>query len=238
MAKKVFFYASLLFNVALLVLLWAFVQRLGGWHYARHRFEQDESGLYLHRKQLFEQMPPQPGAIVFAGDSQVEQCEWAELLPASGSPVLNRGISGDQTYGLLHRLNEVLRHRPTRIYVEIGINDLLLRVPEAEAMGRYAAIVERIRKVCPDSDVFLCSLLPVNNDMKYVGVDANAIQAFNAKVAQLANQYALPYLDFYTPLLDTEGRLSARYTDDGVHINGAGYGQLKKLVIASIRDDQ
>jgi lysophospholipase L1-like esterase len=236
--RKFFFWSSILLNVTLLALLWAFIVRLGGWHYVRHRFEQDESGLYLHRKQLFERMPVQRGAWVFLGDSQVEQCEWSEFLDLDSIKVLNRGISGDHTHGLLGRLEEVLRHKPSAIFLEVGINDLLLRVPTAEAIGRYREIVAKIRQHSPETTLRLCSVLPVNNDVKYVGVENPNIQALNVQIAALARQYALPYLDFYPQLLDPQGRLSAKFTDDGVHLNAEGYAVIKKLVIASARDDQ
>ena len=72
---KNWFYISLLINT-LLIGIGAFaLHRLGGWRYAWHRLQHDEAGLYHHRQPLFEQLPIQPGAIIFLGDSQTAQCE-------------------------------------------------------------------------------------------------------------------------------------------------------------------
>ena len=38
--------------------------------------------------------------------------------------VRNRGISGDVTDGVLLRLGELIKYKPTSIFIMIGINDL------------------------------------------------------------------------------------------------------------------
>ncbi len=220
---KKLLYFSILIHLLCLSAAFMAIQRLGGWKYAIYRLTNSESGLYQHRKGLFEKLPQVPGAIIFLGDSQTEQCEWSELLHLDSVPVLNRGISSDQTYGLLARLDEVLRHRPSKIFLMIGINDLLLGLPENTIETQYRNIVQKIRSESHDSELYLLSILPINNEVKKIGIENSKIQAMNAHITQIARDYTLPYIDVYTPLTDASGNLAVKFTDDGVHLQALGY---------------
>ncbi len=223
MKRNTILWISLLLNLLLFLGLWAAVQRLGGWTYAMYRLRQDQAGLYEHRKQLFERLPTQTGAIIFLGDSQTEQCEWRELLHLDSTVVLNRGITGDHVSGILARVDEIVRHQPSKIFILAGINDLIFgKKPEAIA-ATYQEIIAAIRTKSPDSELFLQSVLPVNNTIKNIGVTNETIQDLNRQIAGVAKDYALPYLDIYTELTDAGGNLSPQFTTDGIHLNGLGY---------------
>lgn len=204
------------------------VQRLGGWRYVLYRLEHREAGLYRHRTDLFERLPDRPGAVVFLGDSHVEQCEWAEL---TGLPdALNRGITGDHTQGVLARLNEALRHRPRLVVLMAGVNDLLLGRSPEETAADYQLIVERIRRESPQTELLLVSILPVNSQVKRISLDNAIVRSLNAHIAGIARDYTLPYIDLYAECADADQRLSARLTDDGIHLNGQGYIVWKKAM--------
>lgn len=222
---------SLLLNLLLAALLFFMVNRLGGWAYALYRLRHDEAGLYHHRVQLFEMMPATPGAVVFLGDSHTEQCEWQELFHPDSTVILNRGIVGDYVKGVLGRLDEVLRHKPRKIYLMVGVNDLVFKNKPEEIAATYREIVTRIRSQSPDSELFLQSVLPVNNRIKKTGVDNEQIRALNTLIAAIARDYALPYLDVYADLQDADGNLDQRFTEDGIHLNGVGYGAWKKRIL-------
>ncbi len=227
---KKWLFISLLINV-LTITAGAFVlHKLGGWRYALYRFQHKEAGLYHHRQQLFEQLPVQPGAIIFLGDSQTEQCEWRELLGPE-LPILNRGIVGDHVDGVAGRLDEVLRHHPTQIFLLVGVNDLLFGKPLANIESRYREIVEKIIGRLPATQLILESILPVNNAVKNVGVQNAQIRALNTRIARIAQDHALPFVDVHSSLADTSGNLSPLYTEDGIHLNGAGYLVWKTQII-------
>lgn len=215
---------SLLLNFLLLAVLIFMIYRLGGWRFAWHRFTHDEAGLYAHRRQLFERLPPRPGAVIFLGDSQVQGCEWQELCSGlTAAPVLNRGIIGDHVAGVEARLDEVLRHKPSLVLLEVGINDLLFGNPTAKIVDGYRAILERLRRESPSTIVVMHSVLPVNNHIKRVGVSNASIRVLNEALETLAIELRLSYLDLQAILTDGTGNLSASFTEDGIHLNGAGY---------------
>lgn len=218
---------SLLVNLILILGISVAVNRVGGLQYTIYRFRHGESGMYSHRKSLFERMPDQPGATIFLGDSEIEQGEWQEMF-ADRPHVLNRGISGDNAEGVWKRLDEVMRHKPQKVFLEIGINDLFYHEPPADIEKRYRDIVQKIRREQPGGQLCLLSILPVNTDIRSLKTDNASIQAFNARIAQIAKEFALPYLDLYNQLTDASGMLSAQFTEDGIHLNGLGYSVWKK----------
>jgi GDSL-like Lipase/Acylhydrolase family len=78
--------------------------------------------------------------IIMLGDSLTEMGIWAELL--EGLSVVNRGISGDDSAGVLRRLLEVLGRHPRVICLEIGSNDLQKAVPTERVIENIKAIAE------------------------------------------------------------------------------------------------
>lgn len=70
---------------------------------------------------------PSPGsrAIVFLGDSLTSGCEWRELF-GHQLTILNRGIGGDTSAGVLKRVSTVAALRPVATFLMIGTNDAQL----------------------------------------------------------------------------------------------------------------
>lgn len=225
---------SLLLNLLLASGVAYMTHRLGGWKYALYRLRNSEAGLYTHRKTLFEKLPERPGAVVMLGDSQTALCEWQELLGDSVT-VINRGISGDYSDGVWRRLDEVLRHKPLKIFLLIGINDLFFGNPPDAVEARYRDIVQKIRHELPDSELILQSVFPVNEKVRSLPASNADIQAMNARIAQIAKDYAVPYVDLYSELTDASGNLSAKFTDDGIHLNGLGYVLWKHKIEGYLR---
>jgi lysophospholipase L1-like esterase len=233
---KRFLIFSLILNLLLTSGIAYMVHRLGGWNYTLYRLKSSEAGLYTHRKTLFEKLPERPGAIVMLGDSQIALCEWQEFLSDS-LKVLNRGISGDYVDGVWGRLNEALRHKPLKIFLLIGVNDLFFGNNQEAIEARYREIVQKIRRESPDSELILQSVLPVNGEMRSLPATNAEIQALNVRIAQIAKDYALPYVDLYSQLTDASGNLSVKFTDDGIHLNGTGYLVWKKQIEGVMSDE-
>ena len=213
---------SLLLNVLLASGIGFMMHRLGGWRYSLYRFRNNEAGLYTHRKTLFEKLPESRGAIVMLGDSQTALGEWQELLGDSAT-VLNRGISGDYSDGVWRRLDEVLRHKPAKIFLLIGVNDLFYGNDPDAIEAKYREIVQKIRHDSPETELILQSILPVNRKARSLPASNAEIQAMNLRISRIAKDYALPYVDLYQQLTDASGDLSLKFTDDGIHLNGLGY---------------
>lgn len=219
---KRWLYFSLFLNLVLAGAgCWA-IYRLGGWHYAWSRLQGNPGGAYFQRKSHFEQLPDQPGSIIFLGDSQVQQAEWHELF-GDNPAVLNRGISGDYIAGIQERLPEILRHKPRKIFLWVGVNDLIFGKTPAAIEAQYRMLVQEIRSGTPETELYLLNLLPVNNQTRRSGTNNNDIAALNRSIEKVARDFALPYIDLNTLMRDANGNLSTKYSQDGIHLNGHGY---------------
>ena len=113
----------------------------------------------------------------------------------------------------------------------MGINDLIFEKKTEAIAITYRNIVANIRNATPDSELFLQSVLPVNNTLKKTGVENVDIIQLNTEIAQIAKAYALPYLDIYSELTDASGNLSPQFTEDGIHLNASGYLAWKNKIL-------
>lgn len=188
---------------------------------------------YQKRVTVFRAEPPTTGRIIFLGNSITEGGDWRKLL---GDPtVINRGISGDNTFGVLARLDEITRHKPAKVFLLIGVNDLSKNIPAAVIIQNIFSIVGRIRAESPDTRIFVQSLLPVNPTHKKFPAQFNkqhSIEEINPQLKKYAEALKYTYVDLFSAFLDSSGRLDLQYTYDGLHLGPAGYqhwiGILKK----------
>src|SRR5262249_22056738 len=151
--------------------------------------------------------------IVFAGDSLIADGPWSELY----SPIKNRGIGGETTAGLLDRLDEVTESRPRKIFFLVGANCLAADVPVAQVVRNYRKILERVRRESPQTQVFVISVLPVNQRLAGGPVHDNAtIRVLNGQLRDLAGQFErVAFLDVFDALTDAGGDLRKELTTDG-----------------------
>ncbi len=184
---------------------------------------------YQLKTNLFDKLPKSAYEIIFLGDSLTEQGEWVELL---GNPHLkNRGISGDTTKGILMRLDKIVESHPLQIFLMIGINDLLNDEKNAnEIASNYQIILEKITFITPKTQVFVQSLLPINNENFKVKVDNDNIIELNGKIKELSKLFSCQYVDLYKEFVNGHKQLDSQYTLDGVHLSGQGYLLWKKVI--------
>ena len=161
--------------------------------------------------------------VVFFGDSITFGTDWQRLFPEV--PVVNRGISGDTTLGLLNRQSEVIELQPRQIFLMIGTNDLCFGRPVDQVVTNYDRILARFHSELPDTPVYVQSILPFNDQMyPSNGLRKNRfIRALNAKIKPLAEKYGYVYIDLSGAFTDPDGRLLEQYTYDGLHLNDDAY---------------
>ena len=161
--------------------------------------------------------------IVFFGDSITFGADWPSLFP--GINVVNRGISGDTTLGLLNRQDEVIALRPRQIFLMIGTNDLCFEQPPERILANYQRILERFQKELPGTPVYVQSVLPFNDKLfPSRGLRKNEnIRMLNEELKTMAHKHGYRYIDLATAFTGSDGRLPPEYTYDGLHLNDNAY---------------
>src|SRR5687768_14696187 len=95
---------------------------------------------YDLKKELFRSLRNTDKDVVFLGNSITAGVDWNELLQMNEAR--NRGISGDITFGVLERLNEVIEGKPAKVFILIGINDISRNIPDSLIVENHKKIVE------------------------------------------------------------------------------------------------
>jgi len=138
-----------------------------------------------------------------------------------GGDVSGNALPADDKRGVLARMDEsVFNCAATDVFLMIGINDLGSgRTPDVMERG-YRQILERIKQEAPRVRVHVESVLPCRGN--YAKHNANVLD-FNARLQKLATEFGYDYLDLHALMVDDNGELKAEFTNDGLHLNAAGY---------------
>lgn len=179
---------------------------------------------YEGRMELYDQLNNQQADILFLGNSITERGEWHELLP--GRKVANRGIGGDNTFGVLARLDGVIAQRPKKLFLLIGINDIGRGLPVEVILNNYRSILTKLAQGLPKTKIIVESVLPMNESKlayDYLKNKADNVKALNEGIKKLASEFDLPYLNLHELFADEHGALKADYTKDGIHLLPEAY---------------
>jgi lysophospholipase L1-like esterase len=179
---------------------------------------------YPQRIAKFQSEPIVPGRTVFLGNSITEIGPWAQLT--GDSTVVNRGIGGDITYGVLKRLDDVIARRPGKVFLLIGINDIGKDIPDTVIADNIRRIVTTILQGSPETKIYVQSILPLNPDVKNFPQHYNKeehVLRVNAMLPGVLASVKCTFVNIFPLLLDDKQRLDARYTLDGLHVNQKGY---------------
>lgn len=99
---------------------------------------------YLKKLEAFQKEGINRKDVVFLGNSITAGTDWAKLLALPNAK--NRGISGDITFGVLERLDQIILAKPSKVFVLIGINDISRNIPDSVILGNYKKIIQRIKE--------------------------------------------------------------------------------------------
>lgn len=179
---------------------------------------------YQGRMELFNSLGGLKKATVFLGNSITERGQWHELLP--GEIIMNRGIGGDNTFGVLARLGDVTKYKPKRIFLLIGINDLGRGLPIEVISNNYRQIIQQIKTQSPKTKLYVQSVLPMNEVMlkaEYLKNKKDSVIKLNESIQSIAREAGVPYINLHPVFADAKGELKEAFTQDGIHLRPDAY---------------
>jgi lysophospholipase L1-like esterase len=161
--------------------------------------------------------------IVFLGNSITFWGGWGELLHMKH--IRNRGIPGDNTFGVLERLDEVIEGQPAKVFIMIGINDIARGFPDSIIMRNYQRIITRLKTGTPRTKIYFQTILPINSSFAKLKAhyQSDRIKHLNAELKLLAQREQITFIDLYPHFTDANDQLKAELTFDGVHLQKPGY---------------
>lgn len=180
---------------------------------------------YTERSAYFKALPrTMKKPVVFLGNSITEAGRWNDIMP--GKSIINRGISGDISYGVLARLDEVISLKPKRLFLLIGVNDLKRKIPIELIIENYRKITEKLAEESPKTKVYLQSVLPINTDLlieSFKNVSNADIVLLNEGLLAIANEGKASYVNLHEVFADENGLLKKEVTPDGIHLHLTAY---------------
>ena len=185
-----------------------------------------EHGRELRAK--YAAQPTTTGRTIFLGNSITEAGDWKTLT--GDTTVLNRGIGGDITYGILDRLDEVIRHQPKKVFLLIGINDIGKDIPDPVSVSNILKIAARLKAGSPATQLYIQSVLPLNPDVprfpQHYDKQDHVLRV-NKLLKEACANNGLTFVNIHDLFTDKKGRLDASLTGDGLHLKPGGEGYVK-----------
>ena len=203
------------------------------------KYQQDWQRDFYHRKiSEFKENPIGFDKIVFLGNS-ITQGLLRHTDKLLGNNIVNRGISGDHTNGVLARLKEVINYKPKAVFILIGVNDLFEdnrskpeRTPEYIAKN-ILLICKEIKNGSKYTQIFIQTILPINNK-QYLSKKPNIEFLFDNYSPSINEQIdevnkiiksdsSLNVINLHSAFLNEDLQLNQKFSTDGVHLNELGY---------------
>lgn len=173
------------------------------------------SDYYIDKVSQFKVLSINLKPIMMIGDSITDRGLWNELL--NRNDIVNRGISGDTTKGLLSRIT-INNNGLNKVFIMIGINDLIKGKNINKVLYNYIKILEFYKEN---------NITPIIQSTLFVGDYKNSninlkVKQLNGLLEKYAQQHSIKYINLNNSL-SPNGFLDSRYTNDKLHLNGKGY---------------
>lgn len=163
--------------------------------------------------------------VIIVGDSMVAYLNLNRF--GLSDEIINQGIAGDTTIGVINRLDLVIRLNPSIVILSIGSNDMVLTdLSLIETVENVIKIKEMIEEKT-SAKVYIMNLTPVLRDheisnMDYISNRINQnIKVINEELKKRISKSL--YFNIFDELIDQNGNLDLKYTTDGIHLNHQGY---------------
>ncbi|MDQ3076200.1 MAG: arylesterase [bacterium] len=131
--------------------------------------------------------------------------------------VVNAGISGETTAGLLERVDFIKETKPDIILITIGGNDALRSLPIEQTKNNITKIVQSFKEILSAEKIFLMQIRsPLNAGLAYA-------QKFNTMYEEISKSEKIVLV----PFVESKVFLNSSFmSGDGIHPNKEGYAFL------------
>lgn len=155
--------------------------------------------------------------VVMLGDSITQGGPWNALFP--NAKILNRGVSGYSTHDLLREIKSTIELQPRKVFLMIGINDLLRGASVDETYGRYLTILDALQ----NAGIKVYIQATVECVRSQCGMTVDKVRALNEKLKQVTTTRGLTWIDLNPGLTSQTHGLLEKYTTDGLHLSANAY---------------
>ena len=198
---------------------------------------------FIKRISEFKENPIGHNKVVFLGNSITNGLR-RHFSKFNRSDIVNRGIDGDISLGILERLDEIIYYKPKAVFILIGINDFfndLTKMPEVTPKFVSKNILKAantIKRGSPNTRIYLQTILPINTQQyqeklkKDTGIIYDWLEPefeinINEQIVKtneiLRNNDIFQVINLHPHFVDNNYIMKEEYSTDGVHLNKFGY---------------
>lgn len=163
---------------------------------------------------------------------------WSDQTAArTGHTLLNRGVSGDTTAGMLARCQtEVFPHKPNALVLLGGINDISITGQYRTALANVISIFRQADRLSiplilgiplPVSATLCPPVWDPSQDMAHI---AALGEEYAALLRRYAEEQSIRIADFRAAFLDAEGKVMDGLLSDGLHPNAEGHRRMADVL--------
>ena len=170
--------------------------------------------------------------VIFLGNSLTELFDFNEYF--ADTSLLNAGIVGDFSEGLTRRIETIARLQPEKLFIEIGINDMIEKIPLSTICKNYMRVIKTMQQKSPQTQLFIQSNLPVILKIPSFLASSEEVNQRvieqNEHLKTLAKELKVTYIDIHTSFIRDQN-LSELFVWDGIHLSERGYGIWKNILM-------
>lgn len=153
--------------------------------------------------------------LVMFGDSITEWAPWADIF--RDVSMVNRGLAGDTTTGMLRRIDTTLNVKPKLVCFMAGVNDLAQGYDVEYIYQNYIDML----KVWQENDIRILVQSTLYVGSKLQGLNPS-VELLNSKISEYCSQQGIAFLDVNS-VLSPNQLLSNEYSCDDLHLNAKAY---------------
>jgi len=178
-----------------------------------------------HRFDVLSAAPVSEGEIIFLGNSITNFHVWNDAfvrdssLPQDKALIGNRGVSDGRAYQWKEKVQMILdgEHKPAKVFICIGTNDLNLAISPETVAGDVRAIVKHIQIASPQTQIFVESIPPRGDRAETQA----RIERTNPLLEKMAGEMGVTFIDLSSTL--DPFRTNTSWTFDRLHPVANGY---------------
>ncbi|CDU03766.1 Lipase/acylhydrolase family protein [Vibrio coralliirubri] len=166
--------------------------------------------------------------LVMFGDSITEWAPWADIF--RDISMVNRGLAGDTTTGMLRRIDTTLNVKPKLVCFMAGINDLAQGYDIDHIYQNYINML----KVWQENDIRILVQSTLYVGSKLQGLNP-LVELLNSKISEYCDLQGIAFLDVNS-VLSPNGLLSNEYSCDDLHLNAKAYQAWAEILQPAIAE--
>jgi lysophospholipase L1-like esterase len=201
----------------------------------------------IRAKYAMENKTAKKGQILFVGSSLMEIFPIEKMQKDKNlgldKVIYNRGVRATTTADLLDHMDTLIFNlEPSKVFINIGSNDIGFNIPEDIYLANYDNILRQIKAKLPDTVVYVMAYYPINtiddfgeekseHDQLYKHRSNELLEMANTKIKRLAEKNGYEFINVNVGLTDDNGNLRKELTFDGAHMLPNGY----EIVLANLK---